>query len=607
MKKKLLLTLAIVSILVCALALSVSAEVYGESDIYYFDATVEELSSKTTEDALFYTHRNSDDVITEYEGAFPKTNALGDAISWYKLGQVTVGSDIFVAVKSFVTTDPAYSTINAGNGMYKFITSAGPTKSNIVSINFPNDSNIKSFSNGSSYGFYATTGDYYPEASELLFAYFPNTWCDSNRIVQATPVLEVYIHVDAPFNEINGTVYEASTLNNTAFHGCESVRKIVFPRALKVIANGALAGNSYGSLYRCISLTDVVFPEGCGLTTIGAHAFSHCMSLTSLSLPNTVTTIGLRAFQQCHSLQELRLSDSLTTITDGQSLLWESKSLTKLYLPATIISNTASLTGSHVFHGTGTKGVIFFTGSLEELNALKSILQKPNDNQQRLIHDNVLDWDSTISDDEYVQKAITDNKYYVVYNYSKCNAFYENEHVGEEKLVFTGEKLLSSANVCVICTRCNNTETTDTKDALFTNNGYSTDGKGTIIQGFVINKALVEFYEEWLGNLNYGLVAGVYSYVDGEETKYLHQTGELLTLTEGNVVANEKVASVSFDDKPDFEVFEMKVSGLKGDLASTEVFCCAYVVYGGTIYYMNNDVVTEGNAGSAISIDKIPA
>ncbi|MBQ4585422.1 MAG: leucine-rich repeat domain-containing protein [Clostridia bacterium] len=605
MKRKLLLLAIMVIALASVLAVSVSAELYGESDIYYFDATVEELSTKTTEDALFYAHRDSADIITEYEGAFPKTNASGDAISWYKLGQATVGSDIFVAVKSFVTTDPAYSTINANNGMYKFITSAGPTKNNIVSVNFPNDSNIKSFSNGSSYGLNARSGDYYPENSELLFAYFPDTWCESNRIVQATPVLEVYIHPDAPFNTINGAVYQSPTLNNTAFHACKSVRKIVFPKALEIIADGALVGNAYGSMYYCSNLKEVVFPEGTALTTIGARAFAYCTSLEKFVMPNSVTTLGLRAFEQCHSLKELRLSDNLTTIVDGQSMLWESRSLTKLYFPASVATSMTSITGSHVFHGTGTKGVIFFTGSLEELNTLKSILAKPTDNQQRINHENVLDWDSSISDDEYVQKAIDDNKYYVVYNYSKCNAFYENEHVGEEKLVFTGEKLLSSANVCVICTRCNKTEITDTKDALFTNKGYSKFIDGVIMQGFAINKNLVAFYEEWLGTINYGLVAGVCSYVDNEETKYVHQAGELLTLNEGNVVANERVATISFDQKPEYDVFEMKLKGLTGDLASTEVFCCAYVVYGNTIYYINNNVVTEGNAGTAVSIGDI--
>ncbi|MBQ7761424.1 MAG: leucine-rich repeat domain-containing protein [Clostridia bacterium] len=607
MKRRLLLLAVMVLAIASMLAVSVSAELYGESNIYYFDATVEELSSKTTEDALFYARRDSNDIITEYEGAFPKTNSSGNAISWYKLGQATVGSDIFVAVKSFVTTDPTYSTINTSNGMYKFITSAGPTKSNIVSINFPDDSSIKSFSDGSSYGLNARSGDYYPTNSELLFAYFPNTWCDSNRIVQATPVLEVYIHPDAPFNTISGNVYEVPTLNNTAFHGCKSVRKIVFPKTLEVIANGAIAGNAYGAMYYCTSLTEVIFPEGSALTTIGARAFSYCTSLPKLSLPNTVTTIGLRAFEQCHSLQELRLSDNLTTITDGQSLLWESKSLTKLYLPASIVSSMTSLTGSHVFHGTGTKGVIFFTGSLEELNTLKSILEKPTDNQQRINHDNVLDWDSTISDDEYVQMAIDENKYYVVYNYSQCDAFYEGTHIGEEKLVFadTVNTLLSSADVCTVCTRCESTQVTDTKDALFTNKGYSQNGEGAIMQGFVINKEVISFYTEWLGEINYGLVAGVYSYVDNEETKYIHETGELLTLADGEIVAKEKVASVSFDERNQYDAFEMKVSGLTDSLASTKVFCCAYVVYGNTIYYISNKTVTEGNAGTAVSIGEI--
>ena len=429
MKKRLLFLTVLVVALVALLAISASADTYGEATIYYFDSEVDALSSKSVEDAMLWCTRDANDVITAYSGSLPKTNQGGEAISWYKLGQAIIDDNtVFVAVKSFVTTDTAYCTINASNGMYKFTSSSGVTKQNIVSINFPNDAGIKSFSDGSAYGFYAQTGDYKPANSELLFAYFPNTWRESNRIVQATPVLEVYIDPDAPFDQITGQVYEGGILNDTAFFGCWSIRKIVFPKALKTIKDG---GNGYGSMYLCTNLESVTFPEGCNLEYIGHRAFGYCTSLEELKLPNTVTTIKDRAFEHCYALNKLWLSEKLSNISVGQSLLWESRSLQYLYLSKNVLTATSSISGSHVFHGTGLKGVIFFTGSLTELNTLKGLLAS-TDNQQRINHENYLDWNSedykNWTDTQFVEKAVADGKYYVVYNYNNCNAFYDAEH-----------------------------------------------------------------------------------------------------------------------------------------------------------------------------------
>ena len=140
---------------------------------------------------------------------------------------------------------------------------------------------------------------------------------------------------------------------------------------------------------------------------------------------------------------------------------------------------------------------------------------------------------------------------------------------------------------------------------LFANKGYSKSIYGQIIQGFGINKKDFQFYKDNFGDIKYGLVAGVYSYVDNEETKYVHQSGELLTLENGSLVAKNKVATVSFDERFEFDVFEMRVGGLVDDLATTKLFCCAYVVANDTIYYLNNERTYEGFVQGAISILEI--
>jgi hypothetical protein len=164
---------------------------------------------------------------------------------------------------------------------------------------------------------------------------------------------------------------------------------------------------------------------------------------------------------------------------------------------------------------------------------------------------------------------------------------------------------LTDANVCVECSRCLKETVTDTKNALFANKGYSKSIYGQIIQGFAINKTDFQFYKDNFGDIKYGLVAGVYSYQDGEETKYVHQGGELLALENGSLVAKNKVATVSFDDKIDYDVFEMRVGGLVDDLATTKLFCCAYVVAKDTIYYITNEKTYEGSVQGAVSILEI--
>ena len=50
----------------------------------------------------------------------------------------------------------------------------------------------------------------------------------------------------------------------------------------------------------CISLTSITIPES--VTSIGNSAFSSCRSLTSITIPSSVTSIGERAFGYCYSL-----------------------------------------------------------------------------------------------------------------------------------------------------------------------------------------------------------------------------------------------------------------------------------------------------------------
>ena len=78
---------------------------------------------------------------------------------------------------------------------------------------------------------------------------------------------------------------------------------------------------------------------------IGAHAFSGCRSLTSLTLPSGVTSIGEYAFTGCSGLTSLTLPSCITTIDD--CTFYGCSGLTSLTLPSSVTSSI----GRWVFDG----------------------------------------------------------------------------------------------------------------------------------------------------------------------------------------------------------------------------------------------------------------
>lgn len=89
-------------------------------------------------------------------------------------------------------------------------------------------------------------------------------------------------------------------------------------------------------------ITNVVFAEGCGITSIGNRSFVYCSSLTSIAIPNSVTTIGDYAFYGCSSLASVTISNCVASI--GYAAFYSCSGLTSVTIP-----NTVAVVGDFAF------------------------------------------------------------------------------------------------------------------------------------------------------------------------------------------------------------------------------------------------------------------
>ncbi len=418
MKKKLIFITLMVSLLVCIFALSASA-----ATIYRDESGAE----------LFrYTDADSNFDFDSYEGSFAKEDADGNAITWYITATATENGDTIHTVKSLKTLGEAGS-IN-GNGAYSFTSPV--TNKNTVSINFPDDSGIKSFAFNSFGGHNSrkngTADSLY---NNILFVYCPNTLTTfAQGPFQETSVIVVELDDETPINNIP---------QNFA-HEARNLEKINIPASVATI-NGSTSGNGT-PFYRNYSLTEVRFASNNTVTKMTGATFQECTALTSVTLPVSVKEIGERAFEGCTNLTTVRLGASLQKTT-GVSVFRLCPNLRVYYIP-----NTFTTVNLHTFtHDSGNgpaDTVFFFAGTQEQFNTFYNAAVSGGRNERVTSgykEEYVVEWDSTQPDSYYTNLATTAGHKVYVINYGVCEAFYGGIHVLDP------EKSNACAGICAQC------------------------------------------------------------------------------------------------------------------------------------------------------------
>ena len=133
------------------------------------------------------------------------------------------------------------------------------------------------------------------------------------------PVEEIYMAKDrvTPYMGRRGTFPESAeeivlpqtlkTIGNNAFSACINLKKIHIPDSVWYIEDFAFAD--------CRSLTEIVLPAS--LQRITFDCFLDCEKLEKVSIPDSLTEIANGAFGRCTSLREVKLPSGLVEIGFG--------------------------------------------------------------------------------------------------------------------------------------------------------------------------------------------------------------------------------------------------------------------------------------------------
>ena len=399
----------------------------------------------------------------------------------------------------------------------------------------------------------------------------------------------------------NGTQIEGATINSQivllniqelevdAFNGwlfgnkngcCLLMRGIVFPNTLKYLGTEGFTNHRFVQMWNLENTklewfsTSNSNPFASTQKTLTQEATNY-----TLKFPDTLTIMpGLEKVQVKTVIFSPNSVDAYT-----YQVLRECSKLERVYIPAGIVEKG--------FHGEGVRSTIgfimFFTGTEEQANALVENSANSGgynnhlkDSRTKIVsYANYLENKDTYENDQ--------NSIYIVYGTNKCLAFYDNKHTYDETVdkTFADENFLSSCEITTDCTVCLETVKIDTLDPLFKSNGFASN-TGAMMQSFAVNKALIESYQLYFGEIKFGLVAAYC----GTGTDFDTTSGVLVN-ADGTGV-NNKVAIVDFTER-EYDIFEMRISGIDDSTKDKEFYICAYVIENGAVSYIHNNTTAD--------------
>ncbi len=140
----------------------------------------------------------------------------------------------------------------------------------------------------------------------------------------------------------NGISYTVYAIMYYAFKSCVSLTSVTIGNSVTTIGSYAFED--------CSGLTSITIPNS--VTSIGSYAFGECSGLTSITIPNSVTSIGSSAFSGCKKLASIKVEAGNTHYDSRDScnaIIQTDKNILIAGCQNTIIPNSVTAIGSYAF------------------------------------------------------------------------------------------------------------------------------------------------------------------------------------------------------------------------------------------------------------------
>ena len=395
------------------------------------------------------------------------------------------------------------------------------------------------------------------------------------------------------------------TIGSSVFHTCKALTEMHIPASVTYIGADCWTN--------CSSLTKVTFDPACQVTHIYANTFSGT-KITEITLPNTVTSIAQGAFG-ASTLTTVNLGASFNNFdagNAGQPPL-SGRNIKYLYLSDTF---TAEKLRNNIFNWTDTDNandlkvisphlVVFYTGNKA---AAEAIINKAKTGGTDGAMLNGFFASMTLLTQAEYEKAVEDGTLvigttsaparYMVYDYNKCEAFYNSEHdEGAVEPKFEEQKYVSNFVNASTCQRCALSFIVGEPicGPLFDDLGYSTEDNGTAFAyAIIVNSTNIDKYIEVTGDtLVYGFIVGLYAE---------NSTGDIINAEGVAQIANSLVFDFTEPKYDNLNRFELKFT----NITNTELglYCNAYVINDTDVSYIG--AVTEEYKAQPITFANLP-
>lgn len=103
---------------------------------------------------------------------------------------------------------------------------------------------------------------------------------------------------------MGGYTYHVVEIGDNAFTNCINLTSLTLPNTIKKIG--------VRSFFFAYELTDLTLPNS--IKEIEQEAFRECKNLTSIVIPDSVITIATKTFYHCENLKDITIGNSVTTI-----------------------------------------------------------------------------------------------------------------------------------------------------------------------------------------------------------------------------------------------------------------------------------------------------